>query len=151
MSIDLEKMLAKAKKGIEKNRFDDAIEAYLEIHGAYPANLDALQTLGDLYSKQNNAERSAHHYGLLFDRFVENRDATKAMALYSRFLKSTTQPPERVARYANLLQKQNRTMEAIEQFENAAELYLFQQRTAEALTCWERIAVLDPDNPGGTS
>ncbi|HMD30910.1 MAG TPA: tetratricopeptide repeat protein, partial [Candidatus Acidoferrales bacterium] len=47
-----------------------------------------------------------------------------------------------------LLQKQNRSMEAIEQFENAAELYLFQQRTAEALTCWERISVLDPDNPG---
>ncbi len=148
MSIDLEKLLARAKKGIEKNRLDDAIEAYLEIHGAYPANLDAMQTLGDLYSRQNNAERSAHFYGLQFDRLVENRDPTKAMALYSRFLKSTTQPPERVARYANLLQKQNRSMEAIEQFENAAELYLFQQRTAEALTCWERIAVLDPDNPG---
>ena len=148
MSIDLEKLLAKAKKGIEKNRLDDAIEAYTEIHGAYPANLDALQTLGDLYSRQNNAERSAHFYGLQFDRLVEIRDPVKAMALYSRFLKSTAQPPERVARYANLLQKQNRSMEAIEQFENAAELYLFQQRTAEALTCWERISVLDPDNPG---
>src|SRR5208282_2606109 len=148
MSIDLEKLLAKAKKGIEKNKLDDAIDAYLEIHGAYPANLDAMQTLGDLYSKQSNAERASHFYGLLFDRLVENRDPGKAMALYSRFLKSTAQPPERVARYANLLQKQNRSMEAIEQFENAAELYLFQQRTAEALTCWERISVLDPDNPG---
>jgi len=148
MAIDLEKLLTRAKKGIEKGKLDDAIEAYLEIHGAYPANLDAMQTLGDLYSRQNNAERAAHFYGLQFDRLVENRDPTKAMALYSRFLKSTTQPPERVARYANLLQKQNRSMEAIEQFENAAELYLFQQKTAEALTCWERIAVLDPDNPG---
>jgi len=148
MSIDLEKLLAKAKKGIEKNRLDDAIEAYTEIHGAYPANLDALQSLGDLYSRQGNTERSSHFYGLQFDRLVEIRDPVKAMALYSRFLKSTAQPPERVARYANLLQKQNRSMEAIEQFENAAELYLFQQRTAEALTCWERISVLDPDNPG---
>ncbi|HMD30595.1 MAG TPA: hypothetical protein VKG84_01715, partial [Candidatus Acidoferrales bacterium] len=101
MSIDLEKTLARAKKSIEKNRLDDAIEAYLEIHGAYPANLDAIQTLGDLYARQNNAERAAHHYGLLFDRLVENRDPGKAMALYGRFLKSTTQPPERVARYAN--------------------------------------------------
>ncbi|HXZ20790.1 MAG TPA: tetratricopeptide repeat protein [Candidatus Acidoferrales bacterium] len=148
MSIDLEKLVARAKKSIERGKLDDAIEAYLEIHGSYPANLDALQTLGDLYARQGNGERSAHFYGLQFDRLVENRDPTKAMALYSRFLKSTTQPPERVARYANLLQKQNRSMEAIEQFENAAELYLFQQRTGEALTCWERIAVLDPDNPG---
>src|SRR5208282_3433174 len=109
MSIDLEKLLTRAKKGIEKNKLDDAIEAYLEIHGAYPANLDALQNLGDLYTRSNNGERAAHFYGLL-----ENRDPTKAMALYSRFLKATTQPPERVARYANLLQKQNRSMEAIE-------------------------------------
>jgi len=148
MAIDLEKTLARAKKSIEKNRLDDAIEAYLEIQGAFPSNLDALQTLGDLYARQNNAEKAAQYYGMLFDRLVENRDPSKAMALYGRFLKSTTQPPERVARYANLLQKQNRSMEAIEQFENAAELYLFQQRTAEALTCWERISVLDPDNPG---
>ena len=148
MAIDLDKLLTRAKKSIEKGKLDDAIEAYLEILGAYSTNLDAMQTLGDLYSRQNNAERAAHYYGLLFDRLVETRDPTKAMALYSRFLKATTQPPERVARYANLLQKQNRSLEAIEQFENAAELYLFQQRTAEALTCWERIAVLDPDNPG---
>jgi len=148
MAIDLEKLLTRAKKSIERGKLDDAIEAYLEIHGAYPVNLDALQNLGDLYTRSNNAEKAAHYYGLQFDRLVEARDPAKAMALYSRFLKATTQPPERVARYANLLQKQNRSMEAIEQFENAAELYLFQQRTAEALTCWERIAVLDPDNPG---
>jgi diguanylate cyclase (GGDEF)-like protein len=148
MAIDLDKLLTRAKRSIEKSKFDDAIEAYLEIHGAYPTNLDALQTLGDLYARQGNADRAAHFYGLLFDRFVESRDPTKALALYGRFLKATQQPPERVARYANLLQKQNRALEAIEQFENAAELYLFQQRTAEALTCWERISVLDPDNPG---
>ena len=148
MAIDLEKLLTRAKKSIEKNKFDDAIEAYLEIHGAYPTNQDALQTLGDLYARQGNAERAAQFYGLLFDRLVESRDPTKALALYGRFLKATQQPPERVARYANLLQKQNRALEAIEQVENAAELYLFQQRTAEALTCWERISVLDPDNPG---
>ena len=148
MAIDLDKVLTRAKKSIEKNKLDDAIEAYLEIHGAYPTNQDALQTLGDLYARQGNAERAAHFYGMLFDRLVESRDPSKALALYGRFLKSTQQPPERVARYANLLQKQNRALEAIEQFENAAELYLFQQRTAEALTCWERISVLDPDNPG---
>jgi len=148
MAIDLDKLLTRAKKSIEKNKFDDAIEAYLEIHNAYSTNQDALQTLGDLYARQGNAERAAHFYGLLFDRLVESRDPTKALALYGRFLKATQQPPERVARYANLLQKQNRALEAIEQFENAAELYLFQQRTAEALTCWERISVLDPDNPG---
>jgi diguanylate cyclase (GGDEF)-like protein len=148
MSIDLEKLLTRAKRSIEKNRLDDAIQAYQEILVAYPAHMDSLQSMGDLYARQNNAERAAFFYGQLFDRLVDNRDPTKALAIYGRFLKAGTQPAERVAKYANLLQKQNRAMEAIEQYENAAELHLFQQRTAEALTCWERVAVLDPDNPG---
>jgi diguanylate cyclase (GGDEF)-like protein len=84
---------------------------------------------------------------MLFDRLVDSKDHIKAAAIFSRFLKGATQAPERVIRYAGLLQKQNRRDEAIEQFENAAELYLFQQRTAEALGCWEKVAVLDPENP----
>ena len=50
-------------------------------------------------------------------------------------------------RYATLLQKQNRTSEAIEQFGNAAELYGKEQRDIEALACYESMALLDPENP----
>ncbi len=57
---------------------------------------------------------------MLFDRFTAPREEAKALALYTRFLKPHQQPPERVARYALLLQKQNRTEEAIEQFTSAA-------------------------------
>ena len=50
-------------------------------------------------------------------------------------------------RYATLLQKQNRTSEAIEQFGIAAELYGKEQRDIEALACYESMAMLDPENP----
>jgi diguanylate cyclase (GGDEF)-like protein len=50
--------------------------------------------------------------------------------------------------YGQLLQKQNRTGEAIEQFGAAAQLYQQQTRDIEALACYESIALLDPENPG---
>jgi diguanylate cyclase (GGDEF)-like protein len=146
MAFDLEKNLTRAKRSLEKNRIDDAIEAYCEILEALPNHQESMQALGDLYTRKSDVENSARYYGMLFDRLVDNKDPVKAAAIFSRFLKSSTQPPERVIKFAALMQKQNRRDEAIEQYENAAELYLFQQRTADALTCWEKVCVLDPEN-----
>lgn len=147
MAFDLDKQLTRAKRALERNRLAEAIEAYQEILSVLPNHQESMQALGDLYTRQNEPERAAQHYGMLFDRLLESRDMVKSVVVFSRFLKNVPQPPERVARYANLLQKQNRRGEAIEQYENAAELYLFQQRTADALNCWEKVAALDPQNP----
>ena len=45
---------------------------------------------------------------------VEPKDETKALAIYNRFLRNSLspQPPERIARYAFLQQKQNHPEEA---------------------------------------
>src|SRR5262249_45818701 len=59
---------------------------------------------------------------------------------------TTQQPPERIARYAFLQQKQNRADEATEQYNKAAELFAAAGRAEDALFCWERIAQLDPEN-----
>ena len=102
--------------------------------------------MGDLYTLQNRPDRAAVYYGMLFDRFTAPREEPKALALYARFLKPHQQPPERVARYALLLQKQNRTEEAIEQFMSAALAFELSGKGDEALACFVRIAQLDPEN-----
>jgi diguanylate cyclase (GGDEF)-like protein len=88
------------------------------------------------------------YYGLLFDLLVEPKDETKALAIYNRFLRAGHghQPPERIARYAFLQQRQNHPDEAIEQYTKAAELFTTASRDEDALFCWERIAQLDPEN-----
>jgi len=65
---------------------------------------------------------------------------------FTRALKGIQQPPERLARYALLLQKQNRPNEAIEQYSFASELFLAHRNEEAALDCLERVAQLDPDN-----
>jgi len=148
MGSDVSKHLDRAKRFLEKNRVEDAIEAYLAVLEEAPQHQEATQALGDLYARIEQPERAAVFYGLLFDLLVEPRDETKALAIYNRFLKnsSTAQPPERIARYAFLQQKQNHAEEAIEQYTKAGELFSNAGRHEDALFCWERIAQLDPEN-----
>ncbi len=148
MAADVSKHLDRAKRFLEKNRVEDAVEAYLAVLDEAPQHQEATQALGDLYARMDQPERAAVYYGLLFDLLVDPRDETKALAIYNRFLRSgsTAQPPERVARYAFLQQKQNHPEEAIDQYTKAGELFTAAGRNEDALFCWERIAQLDPEN-----
>ena len=145
---DVTKNLERAKKFLEKNRFEDAIEAYLAVLAESPQNVEATQMLGDLYTKMDLPDRAAVYYGHLFELLVDPKDESKALAIYNRFLKNSVspQPPERIARYAFLQQRQNHPEEAIEQYSKAAELFGQAGRLEDALFCWERTAQLDPEN-----
>jgi diguanylate cyclase (GGDEF)-like protein len=146
MNVDIVKQLEKAKRFVEKSRIDEAIEAYQSVLAASPDHLEAMQSLGDLYTKQNKPDRAALYYGMLFDHFTAPKEEPKALALYARFLKPHQQPPERVARYALLLQKQNRVEDATEQFTSAALAFELGGKGEDALACYVRIAQLDSEN-----
>lgn len=148
MAADVSKHLERAKKFLEKNRFEDAIEAYLAVLQESPQNVEAAQMLGDLYTRLEHPDRAAVYYGHLFELLVDPKDESKAMAIYNRFLRNsvTPQAPERIARYAFLQQKQNHPEEAIDQYLKAAELFSQANRMEDALFCWERTAQLEPEN-----
>jgi len=148
MAADVSKHLDRAKRFLEKNRVEDAIEAYLAVLDEAPQHQEATQALGDLYARMDQPDRAAVYYGLLFDLLVDPKEETKALAIYNRFLRAGHghQPPERIARYAFLQQRQNHPDEALEQYTKAAELFTTANRDEDALFCWERIAQLDPEN-----
>ena len=146
MSVDIAKQLEKAKRFVEKGRIEEAIEAYQSALSDAPNHLESMQSLGDLFTMQKRPDRAAVYYGMLFDRLTAPREEPKAVALYVRFLKPHQQPPERVARFALLLQKQNRTDEAIEQFMSAAIAYELSDKGDDALACFVRVAQIDSEN-----
>src|SRR6266403_847860 len=100
MAGDVSKHLERAKRFLEKNRVEDAIEAYLAVLGEAPQHQEATQALGDLYARMDQPERAAVYYGMLFDLLVDPKDETKALAIYNRFLRSNSGVllPERIAR-----------------------------------------------------
>ncbi len=148
MAADVNKQLERAKKFLEKNRVEDAIEAYQSVLQEAPQHQEATQALGDLYTRVDLPDRAAVYYGYLFDLLIEPKDESKALAIFNRFLRNsaTIQPAERIARYAFLQQRQNHSEEAIEQYAKAAQMFTDAGRDEDALFCWERTAQLDPDN-----
>jgi len=148
MAAAVDKLLDRAKRFLERNRVEDAIQAYLAVLDEAPQHQEATQALGDLYARIDQADRAAVYYGMLFDLLIDPKDESKALAIYNRFLRSipAQQAPERVARYAFLLQRQNRADEATEQYNKAGELFVTAGRDEDALFCWERISQLEPDN-----
>jgi diguanylate cyclase (GGDEF)-like protein len=147
MSSDANKHLERAKKYLEKNKLHEAAEEYQAVLREFPNNQEAVQALGDLYSRMGDQERAAEYQGMLFDRLADSGDTTRAAAIYSRFLKSVQQTPERMIRFALLLQRQGKRDEAIASYSAAGEEFLKLKDSASALNCWEKIAALDPENP----
>jgi diguanylate cyclase (GGDEF)-like protein len=146
MAADINKHLDRARRNLEKNKLRDAITEYQAVVDQAPGHIEAVQALADIYTRLNEPAQAAHFYGSQFDRLLEVGDAPKASAIFSRFLRSFPQPPDRLMRYAALLQRQNKHSEAAEQYGAAAQLFLQQRRDIEALACYESIALLDPEN-----
>ena len=148
MAADISKHLDRARKFLEKNRVEEAIEAYLAVLDDAPQHLEATQALGDLYARIDQPDRAAVYYGMLFDAMVDPKEESKALAIYNRFLRASPepQPPERIARYAFLQQKQGHAEEALQQYTKAAKMFTDAGRGEDALFCWERGAQLDPEN-----
>jgi diguanylate cyclase (GGDEF)-like protein len=147
MASDINKHLERARRTLEKNKLREAVVEYQAVLEEVPGHQEALQALADIYTRLNEPALAAQFYGTQFDRLVEAGDVAKSSAIFSRFLRAYPQPPDRLMRYAMLLQKQNRTSEAIEQYGVAADLFQQQQRDVEGLACYESIAILDPENP----
>jgi diguanylate cyclase (GGDEF)-like protein len=146
MVADLNKHLDRARRSLERNKLREAVTEYQLVLNDAPSNQEAQQALADIYTRLNEPSLAAQYYGMQFDRLLDTGDSAKAAAIFSRFLRPFPQPADRLLRYAHLLQKQNHPAEAIEQFGSAAEQFVEQQRTIEALACYESMAALDPEN-----
>jgi len=147
MAAELEQHLERAEKALSKNKLEQAIREYEAAHKLAPTDAEIIRTLGDLYTRTNKPDSASHYHGLLFDRYFEQNDAVKAVAVYRRNLEATPQPPERVWRLAALLHRQSKAEEAVATYQQAAELAEKANQEPLALQCREKIATLQPDNP----
>src|SRR5579864_8111886 len=147
MSADISKNLERARKYMERNKLQDSIAEYQSALEISPGHPEAIQMLADLCTRVGDLNRAAHYYGMQFDRLVESGDTARASAIFARHLKSHRQPPARLLRYAFLLQKQNKTSDAIEIYSAAASQFGDQKDSAAELDCLQKIAQLDPENP----
>ncbi|HEV2617773.1 MAG TPA: tetratricopeptide repeat protein, partial [Candidatus Acidoferrales bacterium] len=147
MNQDIAKHLDRARKHLEKNKLQEAIAEYQSVVDASPGHPEAVQMLADLYARTGDLVQAGHFFGLQFDRLVESGDTARASAIFTRHLKPYPQPPSRLARYGFVLQKQNKTPEAIDLYSTAAQQFHSQNELKSEFECLQRIAQLDAENP----
>ena len=147
MSQDITKHLDRARKHLEKNKLQEAIAEYQSVIEISSGQPEAVQMLADLYARTGDLVQAGHFFGLQFDKLVESGDTARASAIFTRHLKTYPQPPSRLARYAFVLQKQNKTPEAIEFYSTAAQQFRDQNDLKSEFECLQRVAQLDPENP----
>ncbi len=147
MNQDSAKHLDRARKHLERNKLQEAIAAYQAALEAAPGNPEAIQMLSDLYVRIGDLVQAATYYGLQFDRLAESGDVARSSAIFTRYLKAYPQPAARLARYAFLLQKQNKMPEAIEYYASAAQKFHDQKDSKSEFECLQRVAQLDQENP----
>ena len=143
---DISKRLEKAEKYLQKNRLNAAIEEYLAAWKEDPANDTVAEIVGDLYVRQNQAERALECYGYLFDKHTERNDGSKAILLFRKMAKLGAEDPARMLTLARFQEKQ-RPEEAQESYRVAAQIFLERGAQDKALEALRGLAALDDGNP----
>ena len=83
MTVNVSKQLDRAKRFLEKNRVEDAVETYQAVlNRGSPGHAESLQALGDLYTRLGQVDRALTYYGMLFDRLCEFREEQQGRCHY---------------------------------------------------------------------
>jgi tetratricopeptide (TPR) repeat protein/GGDEF domain-containing protein len=143
---DLDKLYEKADKYLQRQKFESAIETYQEILRYQPHDEVSLLNLGDLSLKLNRTADGLRYQTQLADYYVKRNDVTKAIATYKKILKLSPQDVTALAKLAGLLERTQKTSEALEVYREALGHYRQARLNVQMLDCLTRIVKLDPNN-----
>jgi GAF domain-containing protein/tetratricopeptide (TPR) repeat protein len=142
---DIDKLYRKAAKYLQRQKFEAALETYQEILRYEPNDEEALVNLGDLSLKLNRNADGLRYQSQLADFYIKRNDVTKAVATCRRILKHSPQDVATLAKLAGLLEKSEKTAEALETYREALGQYRQLGVNARAIECLTRIVKLDPN------
>jgi len=143
---DLDKLYEKADKYLQRQKFEAAIETYQEILRYEPSDEEALINLGDLSVKLNRNTEALRYLVQLADYYVRRGDNSKAIATYRKVLKLSPQDVATLMKLATLLEKSQKSAEALEAYREVLGHYRKAGLNKQMLDCLTRILKLDPHN-----
>ena len=143
---DLDKLYEKADKYLQRQKFEAAIETYQEILRYEPDDEEALVNLGDLSIKTNRTTEALRYQAQLADYYIKRGDIAKAIATCRRVLKQAPQDAATLMKLAGLLDKSQKSTEALEAYREALVHYRRAGMSTQMLHCLTRIVKLDANN-----
>src|SRR5580698_2567070 len=139
---EISKRIERAEKLLQKGKTDTALEEYLQVLAADPANDSICQMAADLSLSLQRIPEAVTLLGGMFERQIQAGDATRASLTYKKLARFVNPTWEQKVRFGELLENNNRKL-ALETYENAFEELCKQNRKPDSLSVLQRILKLD--------
>ena len=139
---EIAKRIERAEKLLQKGKTDVALEEYLQILAADPANDSICQMAADLSLSLQRIPEAVRLLGAMFERQIQAGDATRASLTYKKLARFANPTWEQKVRFGELLESNNRKL-ALETYEDAFQEISKQGRKQDALSVLQRILKLD--------
>jgi len=140
------KVLASAEKFVQQGKLTNAITEYEKIIKEDPRDLTVLNTVGDLYARVGQNEHAARYFKMVGDQYAQTGFTVKAIAIYKKLSKITTNNTEITTKLAELYGQQGLYNDARAQYMQIADALLRSGDNNQAARVFQRILEMDPEN-----
>ncbi|HJQ30898.1 MAG TPA: tetratricopeptide repeat protein [Pyrinomonadaceae bacterium] len=144
MGFDKAKAIRAAEKSLASGKIPSAIQEYARIVEHDPEDFNALNTLGDLYSRVEKKQEAAACFRRVAEHYREQGFTLKAVAMYKKLSRFAGEDHSTALSLAALYEQQGLLVEARQQYLLAADAYARAGSARESLDVLRRIADLDP-------
>jgi diguanylate cyclase (GGDEF)-like protein len=143
---DVNKLLEKAKKYLQRQKFDSALETYEEIYKHKPDDEEVLLSLSDLSLKFNRTSEGLRYLSQLLDLSINRHNTARALVTCRKILKLSPHDTSTVSKLARLLEETGKSSEALEAYREALHLHRQVGATEQVIDCLQHIVNLDPNS-----
>ena len=147
LGFDKAKILQTAEKYVLQNKIDAAIAEYSKILKKDPKDLMTLNTIGDLHIRANRNEEALKCFYELAEKYVEGGFVPRSIAVYKRIMKINAESDRAMLRLGELYSMQGLLRDARTHYLQAVELFMRRKEKERAREVFEKILLLDMENP----
>jgi tetratricopeptide (TPR) repeat protein len=144
MAVNREQVLQSAEKLLSRGKLDQALKEYLRVLEDNPKDIPTLNKVGDLYVRMNRPGESIPYFERIADFYSKDGFFLKAIAIYKKINKIDPARLEVYDRLADLYHKQGLVQDARSQYQVLADHYQKNNRLADAITVYKKMAQIDP-------
>jgi len=142
---DIAKHLEKAEKYLQKGKQNDALNEYIDILEADPAQDAVRQSAADLCIALGRPKDAHELLGELFDRQAQAGNAAGALITYKKLIRVGQPTTDQTFKCAQFAEKKGDKKEALENFHTAAKALIAAGRKKDAATCYKSLVKLEPE------
>jgi len=146
MAIDKNSVMSEARKFVAKGQYDKAIAEWQKLLRESPNDANIYNTIGDLCLKKNSRNEAVDSYKLAADILAGDGFTSKAIALYKKILNIDSTRIDAHLALGDMNAQKGLIGNAVENYKYAADYYTRNNRSAEALGIYQKMADLNPSN-----